>query len=46
MREQHEAFLKTPKTGGDFPRRTFVVPDEELEIHNKFMDKLLNGDKK
>lgn len=46
IHEQHDAFLKTPKIGGDFPHRTFNVPDTELEIHNKFMDKLLNSDKK
>ena len=46
MREQHAAFLKTPKTGDDFPKRKFDIPAEELEIHNQFMDKLLNGDKK
>ena len=42
MNEQHEAFLKHPKIGDTFPKREFPVPNEELEIHNKFMDKLLN----
>ena len=41
MNEQHAAFLKTPKIGADFPKRTFDVPADELETHNKFMEKLL-----
>ena len=41
--EQHEAFLKTPKIGNDFPKRNFEIPNEELEIHNQFMEKLLNA---
>ena len=45
MREQHAAFLRTPKIGADFPHRTFEVPAEELEIHNKFMEKLLKDGK-
>ena len=45
IREQHDAFLKTPKIGGDFPHRKFEVPADELEIHNQFMEKLLNGGK-
>jgi DNA polymerase III epsilon subunit-like protein len=40
-KEQHAAFLKTPKIGTDFPHRTFEVPADELEIHNKFMEDLL-----
>ena len=43
IHEQHDAFLKTPKIGADFPKRTFEVPADELEIHNQFMDKLLNS---
>ncbi len=43
MKKQHDAFLKTPKIGNDFPRRNFTVPDEELKIHNEFMDKILNA---
>ena len=43
--EQHEAFLKTPKIGIDFPKRKFEIPDEELKIHDEFMDKLLNPKK-
>jgi DNA polymerase-3 subunit epsilon len=46
MDTQHAAFLKTPKIGKDFPKREFTVPDEELKIHNEFMDKILNPDKK
>jgi DNA polymerase III epsilon subunit-like protein len=44
MQEQHEKFLQTPKIGSDFPKRTFEVPSEELEIHNQFMEKLLSTD--
>lgn len=43
MEKQHDAFLKTPKIGTEFPRRNFTVPDEELKIHNEFMDKILNA---
>ena len=46
MDEQHVAFLKHPKIGADFPKREFPVPTDELEIHNKFMDKLLNPETK
>ena len=42
MDAQHDAFLKTPKIGSDFPRRTFEVPEEELKIHDEFMEKILN----
>jgi len=35
--KQHEAFLKHPKIGGNFPYRTFPVPPEEQEIHDKFI---------
>lgn len=38
--QQHDAFLKTPKTSGDFPHRTFPAHPDELENHNAFMDKL------
>lgn len=38
--KQHDAFLKTPKTGGDFPHRTFPAHPDELENHNAFMEKL------
>ena len=43
--EQHDAFLKTPKIGGDFPKRKFEIPAEELKIHEEFIDKLLNPKK-
>ena len=43
--QQHEDFLKTPKIGNDFPKRSFPVPEEELKIHEEFMDKLLNPKK-
>jgi len=43
MEKQHDAFLKTPKTGTDFPYRTFAVPDDELKIHNEFMEKIANS---
>ena len=42
MDAQHDAFLKTPKIGGDFPRRTFEIPDDELKIYDEFMEKILN----
>ncbi len=45
MDEQHAAFLKHPKIGVDFPKREFQVPADELEIHEQFMDKLLNPKK-
>lgn len=37
--QQHDAFLKTPKTSGDFPHRTFPAHPDELENHNAFMEK-------
>ena len=40
MAEQHAAFLKHPKIGGDFPHRKFPVPDAEEKIHAEFMEKL------
>ncbi len=42
IKEQHNAFLAHPRIGGDFPRRTFPVPDADLENHNEFMKKI-NG---
>ena len=39
--QQHEAFLKHPKIGANFPHRTFPAPAEEIAIHNEFMEKLL-----
>ena len=43
MEKQHDAFLKTPKIGNDFPRRTFEIPDDELKVHNEFMEKIANS---
>jgi DNA polymerase-3 subunit epsilon len=45
IKKQHEAFLNTPKTNGDFPIRHFDIPADELQIHEEFMDKLLNPKK-
>ena len=42
MDAQHDAFLKTPKIGANFPHRTLPVSDEELKTHNEFMEKILN----
>ena len=39
--EQHEALLKHPKIGANFPKRTFPAHQEELDNHNAFMEKLL-----
>lgn len=38
--EQHNAFLKHPKIGADFPCRTFPAHADELENHNKFMEEI------
>ena len=38
--QQHDAFLKTPKTSGDFPHRTFPAHPDELDNHTAFMEKL------
>lgn len=38
--EQHNAFLKHPKIGADFPHRTFPAHADELENHNKFMEEI------
>ena len=42
MDAQHDAFLKTPKIGDDFPQRKFEIPADELKIHNEFMEQILN----
>lgn len=39
--QQHAAFLKHPKIGANFPRRTFAPHDDELAAHNTFMEKLM-----
>ncbi|MEE1111172.1 MAG: exonuclease domain-containing protein [Alphaproteobacteria bacterium] len=36
--KQHEAMLKHPKIGTDFPYRKYEVDAAELENHNKFME--------
>ncbi len=38
--KQHNAFLAHPKIGGDFPRRQFPAHADELDAHNKFMEKI------
>ena len=38
--KQHDAFLKHPKTGGNFPYRQFPVSAEEEKIHQEFMAKM------
>ncbi len=38
--EHHEAMLKHPKIGFDFPRRQFHPNDDELANHEKFMKKI------
>ncbi len=41
IKEQHEALLKHPKIGANFPKRSFPAHQEELDNHNAFMEKLL-----
>lgn len=36
--KQHDAMLKHPKIGADFPYRKYEVDAAELENHNKFME--------
>lgn len=36
--KQHDAMLAHPKIGGDFPYRTFDVPENDLAAHNAFME--------
>lgn len=38
--QQHEAMLKHPKIGENFPHRHFPAHDDELKIHNEFMSKI------
>jgi DNA polymerase III subunit epsilon len=38
--EQHEKFLRAPKSDGMFPHRTFVVPPDELARHTEWMEKI------
>jgi len=44
IKQQHDAFLKTPKIGADFPHRKFEIPNDELTKHNEFMEKILNSE--
>lgn len=37
---QHDAMLKHPKIGANFPRRTFAPHADELAAHNEFMAKI------
>lgn len=37
---QHDAFLKHPKIGSDFPHRTFAAHPDELAAHQAFMEKI------
>ncbi len=39
--QQHEAFLKHPKIGANFPHRSFPAHEDELAAHNAFMEKLM-----
>lgn len=39
--EQHDAMLAHPKIGGDFPKRTFTVPADELAAHEKFIQAIV-----
>ena len=38
--QQHDAFLKHPKIGGNFPYRQFPISESEEKIHNEFMEKI------
>ena len=39
--QQHEAFLKHPKIGANFPHRSFPAHEDELAAHNAFMENLM-----
>ena len=39
--KQHQAMLNHPKIGMDFPKRNFPAPQEDLDNHNAFMEKIL-----
>ena len=43
MEKQHDALLKTPKIGNDFPKRTFEIPADELKTHDEFMETILDS---
>ena len=38
--QQHAAFLAHPKIGANFPHREFPAHADELDAHNKFMEKI------
>lgn len=40
--KQHDAMLRHPKIGADFPRREFAATADELAAHNAFMEKINN----
>ncbi len=40
VEKQHEAFLKHPKIGSNFPHREFPAPDDERAAHDAFMAKI------
>lgn len=39
--KQHEAFLKHPKIGANFPHRSFPAHEDEIARHKEFMEKLM-----
>lgn len=41
--KQHDAMLRHPKIGADFPARTFTATADELAAHNAFMEKVISG---
>lgn len=40
IEQQHAAFLAHPKIGANFPHREFPAQADELDAHNKFMEKI------
>lgn len=40
IEQQHAAFLAHPKIGANFPHREFPAHANELDAHNKFMEKI------
>ena len=41
--EQHNAMLKHPKIGANFPKRSFPAHQGELDNHNEFMKKIMGN---
>ncbi|MCL2017151.1 MAG: exonuclease domain-containing protein [Alphaproteobacteria bacterium] len=39
IEKQHAAFLAVPKTGANFPQRTFTPTDTEIETHKEWIEK-------